>query len=39
MTTDSTVERVSAPNVIDGPAHDPATTIGAFLIRIRVGLL
>jgi len=39
MTTDSTVERVSAPNVVDGPAHDPATTIGAFLIRIRVGLL
>lgn len=38
MTTNSTVERVSAPNVADGLAHDPATTISAFLIRIRVGL-
>ena len=39
MTTNSTVERVSAPNVVDGPAHDLATTISAFLLRITVGLL
>lgn len=39
MTSNRTVERVSAPNVVDGPAHDRATAVSAFLVRIAVGLL
>ncbi len=39
MTTHSTVERMSAPRVVDGPAHDLTTRICAFLVRLTVGLM
>ncbi|MFZ1286924.1 MAG: TQO small subunit DoxD [Candidatus Phosphoribacter sp.] len=39
MSSRTTPDRTSASHVMNGPAHDRATSISAFLIRITVALL